>query len=376
MQRRIAHVCDCGPALTNGVVTAVYWLSRAQSGLGVKVFIYRVGDRRSDDELAPGIIRRTFPKSSVFGHSRDLCMWVKVNEDCIDIVHLHSVFIPLNFSLSRVCKKNGLPYVVTPHGGYDAHIFKRAYIKKMVYYKLFEKHIIHDAAGIHCVASEETKNIYKLGFRGAMCIAANLFDEERLLTKERIPANSKPRIIYLGRFDILHKGLDRLLNIWSLIETKLPDFELHFYGNGPDYNKLVILAKTKGLERIHFHAPVYGEEKISLLSESILYLQCSRWEVFGVSIVEAMAAGAAVAVSTGCFIGDTVLQAQCGIVFPDDDKLAAKSLIDLLGTRDRLIAMGVNGRNYVKRNFSPQVIGRQLLEFYDLIVGDNPSERH
>ncbi len=143
---------------------AGWWLARAQANLGVGVFLYRAGRNRRDEIPIPRIIRRTFSSSSTWIEiSHDLYKWVMQNRDRVHLLHLHSVFTPLNTQLARACRKAHLPYILTPHGGYDRNIFDRGWIKKKLYFNLFERRLLHGARGIHCVAAPEVNDIRRLG---------------------------------------------------------------------------------------------------------------------------------------------------------------------------------------------------------------------
>jgi glycosyltransferase involved in cell wall biosynthesis len=100
---------------------------------------------------------------------------------------------------------------------------------------------------------------------------------------------SQKNVIAVGRH-VYEKGFDRLLEIWKKVIVKYPDWNLTIYGkSNPDFD-LVALAKKLNIENnITFHDPVKNIEEKYL--EASIYLMTSRFEGFGMVLIEAMASG-------------------------------------------------------------------------------------
>lgn len=131
------------------------------------------------------------------------------------------------------------------------------------------------------------------------------------------------RVIAVGRY-VYQKGFDLLLQAWAKIEKQFPDWELAIYGMGyrsPYEN----LAKQLGVDmnRCHLNGSTQNIRKEYL--ESSLFVFSSRFEGFGMVLIEAMACGLPV-VSFDCPCGpkDIVSHDEDGLLVPsgDIDKLA------------------------------------------------------
>ena len=100
--------------------------------------------------------------------------------------------------------------------------------------------------------------------------------------------NSK-RLISIGRY-AYDKGNDLLLRVWSLLEKEFPDWSLDIYGNGnkESYQKQI---QDLGIDqqRCHLYGPI-SDVKKEYLSSSVFALP-SRFEGFGLVIIESMACG-------------------------------------------------------------------------------------
>ena len=131
------------------------------------------------------------------------------------------------------------------------------------------------------------------------------------------------RVIAVGRY-VYQKGFDLLLQAWAKIEKQFPDWELAIYGMG-DRSPYDNLAKQLGVDmnRCHLNGSTQNIRKEYL--ESSLFVFSSRFEGFGMVLIEAMACGLPV-VSFDCPCGpkDIVSQDEDGLLVPsgDIDKLA------------------------------------------------------
>jgi glycosyltransferase involved in cell wall biosynthesis len=108
------------------------------------------------------------------------------------------------------------------------------------------------------------------------------------------PAGSRPaghgsHILYLGRIDLPHKGLDLLLAAYKESRLAMP---LVIAGSGTrrDERKFAAMARTIGAD-IRWVGHVTGQRKRELLEECAFLVMPSRYESFGLVALEAMAYG-------------------------------------------------------------------------------------
>ena len=85
---------------------------------------------------------------------------------------------------------------------------------------------------------------------------------EDLFKLERRPGKF---LLYFGRLDVFHKGLDTLLEAVAIMVGERPDTELRIAGRGKDAERVSALAKELGIER----------ERISL-ADAQMHAQCGR----------------------------------------------------------------------------------------------------
>ncbi len=121
----------------------------------------------------------------------------------------------------------------------------------------------------------------------------NGVEEAAFATEPRQPAH----LLYVGRLDIEHKGVDLLLEIVAQVRSRLGDRmpPVLIAGDGPDRGELQRRVARGGLSRtIKFLGRIEGWEKYRLMASAYGVLMPSRFETFGMVAVESQAAGAPV----------------------------------------------------------------------------------
>lgn len=97
------------------------------------------------------------------------------------------------------------------------------------------------------------------------------------------------KVIAVGRHTY-EKGFDRMLAIWKKVVINHPDWTLDIYGKSTENLDLRSIAKNLNIyKNVTFHEPVQDIEEKYL--EASFYLMTSRFEAFGMVLIEAMAAG-------------------------------------------------------------------------------------
>jgi glycosyltransferase involved in cell wall biosynthesis len=279
------------------------------------------------------------------------------------VAHLHSVFTPSHAQLAVVLRRLGIPYFVSPHAGLNLW---RGRVKKAVYGTLVEKPYFRRAETI-CVLTGQERQVIEswLGPHGRSpqylelpnSIPA-LSPETRLWTPP-----THPRLVYLGRFDVVKKGLDRLVEIARL----MPYAEVIAYGAASrterrGYEKLY----RSGLpDNMRFLEPVHREAKMAALTSATIYVQPSRDDGFPMSIVEAMRLGVPVAATRGCNIADTIAEEDLGMLLPDDPIHAAADLASALKDSNRLDHWSRAGRAWTIDALSPERAAHRTISAYE-----------
>ena len=125
------------------------------------------------------------------------------------------------------------------------------------------------------------------------------------------------QVIAVGRLE-WQKGFDRLVEVWQKVEAAHPDWQLSIYGSGTLKNALLHQIQQLALHQVAIHdfTPSIAEA----YSKSSIFVLSSRFEGFGLVLIEAMKAGLP-CVTFDCPFGpsDVVVDGECGFVVVDGD---------------------------------------------------------
>jgi glycosyltransferase involved in cell wall biosynthesis len=151
-------------------------------------------------------------------------------------------------------------------------------------------------------------------------------------------------LLYLGRLQLLEKGLDLLLSSFAIIAERDPDVTLVLAGDGYDSELVKSRADQLGLsKRVDFVSRIEGDEKLDHLRRAMAVVMPSRFESFGLVAVEAMASATPV---IGFSLPSLleIVTPECGIlVTPFDTDEFARACSTVLDDPEMRARMGAAG---------------------------------
>ncbi len=181
---------------------------------------------------------------------------------------------------------------------------------------------------------------------------------DKLFGIEKAHTQAQSYILYIGRIEINQKGLDTLLNAYSLLE-KRP--KLVIAGAGFDFEKVKKLVSELNLKDVEFTGRYSLEQELDLLKGAICAVMPSRFEGFPMVGLEILASGTAM---IGTKIPGTLEMVQ-------DNGLLVQSenVQELAGALERIIRdkpfreeLGKKGRERA-RKFTWDRISSEWLEY-------------
>jgi glycosyltransferase involved in cell wall biosynthesis len=101
--------------------------------------------------------------------------------------------------------------------------------------------------------------------------------------------DKKHRVLFMGRLDYASKRVDRLLDIWSVVQRDFPDWELRIVGDGAEKEPLKERARHLHLENVEFHD--YTTNPAEYFSDASIMCLTSHYEGWPLVIAEAQQAG-------------------------------------------------------------------------------------
>ena len=169
---------------------------------------------------------------------------------------------------------------------------------------------------------------------------------------------TEKRVIAVGRY-VYQKGFDLLLQAWAKIEKQYPDWQLAIFGDG---NRTPYEQQMRDLDidssRCHLNGPTTDIQNEYI--NSSIFAFSSRFEGFGMVLIEAMACGLPV-VSFACPCGprDIIKDGEDGLLVDNGNVDAfAASLSQLMQNSSLGKSMAIAGKTNVQR-FYMEYIAKQ-----------------
>jgi glycosyltransferase involved in cell wall biosynthesis len=290
-----------------------------------------------------------------------------------DVIHIHDLRSFLSVAAHKASKSLCIPYVLSPHGGLPRLGKESA---KLVFDALWGKAILRDCAALCAISPLEERDAKALGVESLRihpfppAIDAQQFRNipPAGTFARRWGLQSRKIILFLGRLHWI-KGVDVLIEAMA----RLSDLsDLHLVVAGPDDGaeaQVRSLVKSRGLEKnVTFTGFLDVPDKLSALVDSQLLVIPSRREGFPLAVLEALAAGTPVILTSACELGDWIQQ-QPGLVSfrsEDPDDLAGKIKAALRHPPEREAMTA--GRDAVMKNFSLDTLADRAELLYRSLV--------
>jgi len=246
--------------------------------------------------------------------------------------------IPLNMNcLPRIFRRYNLLISEGLYPLLAAYVLKR--------FGLAKKHI-HLLTGPSILSKKHMMKIIRKIYKNCDCIIANSRLMAEIFRKylgentpmyichpyyqnisdftDIIPDLHSRKICFVGQL-IHRKGIDLLPRILTNVRRRLGDVEMYVVGFGriPDALKV-------NLKGLHVTGYLPKNKLLSILSCCSVYVHPARFEPFGMSVVEAMAAGLIPIVTKMTGAKDLVESIDSRLVVPVDEDAIANRIIEIL----------------------------------------------
>lgn len=173
----------------------------------------------------------------------------------------------------------------------------------------------------------------------------------------------QPTILYVGALHLSRKRVDHLLVAFRQVVEEVPGARLVVAGDGPDR---AALERQAADLPVTFAGFVSEEEKARLLAQAWVFASPSLQEGFGITWVEAGAAGLPV---VGYHVeGLDTVNDDCAImVKPGDVSALTRGLVEVLSDVDLRTRLA-NGARANAARFNPEVASRAFLDVIEQAV--------
>lgn len=368
---KVLHVIPSMSARSGGPGHAIIGMIAALQRLGLDILVASTDAdiaRESKVELGQPQIYKGVPAiffahqwSEAFKYSGLMARWLRENVRAYDVVHIHGVFSHPCIVAASACRRHNVPYIVRPLGMLDPWSMGQKPFRKRLFWHLAVKRMLRGAAAIHYTAKPEMESAESsLKLKRGVVIPLGV-ELETLAEaggagsfREQHPSlGSDPYILLLSR---LHpkKGVDLLLRAFLAL-AKREEFvawKLVLAGEGPEnYVESLkrMVSEDGGHERVLFPGWLEGVKKLSALQNAELLALPSHHENFGLCVMEALACGVPVLISSYVNLAPEIKRAGVGWIVPLDDMALQEQLADALSHGDERARRGRAGRTFARR---------------------------
>ena len=178
------------------------------------------------------------------------------------------------------------------------------------------------------------------------------------------------KVISVGRLTE-QKGYNFLIEAWTIIKNKKPDWTLEIYGEGDLYNELFQQIKDSNLENHVFLKGRTNQVQEKIIESSIFALS-SKYEGFPMVLLESMACGVPL-VSFDCETGpaEIIENNDCGILVENRNVLKlAEAILTLMDDKDLRKKKGEIAK-IKSANFSKSKIMTQWMDLFAELTHEN-----
>ncbi len=288
-----------------------------------------------------------------------------------DIVHLNDYRTLQNLLAHHYARQYAIPYVLQARGSLVN--FGKKQGLKTLFDVIGGHNLLRDASRLIAVAPLEVEYYKNKGVNDAKIdIVPNGIDLSQF---ENLPQRGDFKkkyglkennqvVLFLGRVH-KSKGIDLLISAFAELTGEFNDVKTVIAGPDDGYlATLKSLTKDLGLEgRVIFVGPLYGEQKLAAYVDADVYALTSPYEVFGVTILEALACGTPVVVTEGCGIAD-IIKNKAGLVVPYEKEPLSQALHTLLVDDKMRQQFSRSGKKLVRENYSWSNIAGQMERVY------------
>lgn len=255
-----------------------------------------------------------------------------------------------------VARLFGKPVVITGTLDYPYPIEGRGYKGRPLWQRAIMATALRSADFNVFVSHHEAEGVSRdLRVRGPRCIP-HAVDTEVYSPGDLPRENFVFSVIWLEKYSVWRKCAVQIVEAIPLVLASHPEARFIIAGGHHDgYEEVRGAARRLGVEPfVSFPGVISREEKIDRMRRCRLYLQPTRYEGFGVAILEAMSCGAPVLTNAVGGVPEVAGDAACFL--PDTDPATIASGVNSLWVDEtRCRDLGLRARARAVRDFSFEI---------------------
>lgn len=377
---KIIHIVHgkANPTSNNGISRVVYYLNKYEKLTGIDSQIWAIVDGVKHHETYQRdefVTVECYPRVRPLG-SNEIIRAIEREQTDIDLIHFHLIWFYDKNIIMNAIQRLGIRSVVTTHGTYSKpHAYTGVRIAARY---LYELKYLSMATECHILTPEEGTGLMRYGYKGRSFVVANGFDEIDLPKKHRTDFFKEQPFsgrIILTMVAVLRedKNIDRIITAISILPKDIRD-KLAFVLIGPDYKNNATrykkLAKKLNVEDcFYWIGPLYNDDKYNAMYSSDGYIMASDSEGFSMAIIDAMACGLPMILTSGCnmkYLSDEKFYIMCEPYAQD----LSRAIIDFVELGEKRKELGEKARKLLESKLYWSEIVKEMIKNYHRIINN------
>jgi len=381
---KVLHVIPSLSRLRGGPTFVVKTLASHQVRAGLEVHVATTDDDNRGRQSVPlakpviadGATYWYFGRTTrTYESSIGLTSWLLRHTAQFDLVHIHSVFTFPATVAAQIAWRKSIPYMVRPLGVLNRWGLKsgRAWAKRLSIL-LIERAMIRRAAAVQFSSVTERAESAEACPLGRTVVIPNPVDVDAPARpgqfRRRYPAIADRRmVLFVGRLDPV-KGIEMLLEAFAIIRQTSPRAVLVIAGSGDPAYVQTLRRRAQELaiaDDVLWTGFLDKAAKAAALADADVFVAPSQSESFGLSAVEALAAGVPVVLSAGAGIAHDVVHAGAGLVISPQPGEIARAVERILNDGELACRLAGRAQTLVRSRYRADAVAAQLVKLYSEI---------
>lgn len=285
-----------------------------------------------------------------------------------DIIHAHSLFMG-GIVAEYLSRRTGIPFLITEH--YSGLVLLNKYKHRANVKALMR---VFQNSQRNIIVSNNFKRILNEQYKDSFekVVVPNVVNP--IFFNLKVKKKSFPFRFFANASLTENKNIHLLLESFSLLENEIHEIELIIAGDGPLRKKLIERAKFYDIEeKVTFLGNISRINVAEQLLNAHSLVSVSKFETFGINIIEALAMGRPVIATNSGGPIDIITSCDGIIVNKNTSQSVANAMKQIITNYDDYNQIKISEHCYAR--FSEEVISGKLLSIYEKIHMQNQKNR-
>jgi glycosyltransferase involved in cell wall biosynthesis len=274
-----------------------------------------------------------------------------------DLIQVAEDYQFATFQMARLCRKRRIPLIIV-QGFYGRHEKAMAHLLHSLFDSVLGRYIRHNTSHVICKTTSAEASMRAKGYTALTTIPVGLdietfsgAESEQSFREKIGVSQNAPLLLYVGTIEP-RRNLPLALETVARMKDHLPGIRFAIIGDGPSRESIVTQTREMHLnDNVLFLGKMPNRELGKAYSAADLFLLPSKYEIFGMVVLESMAFGTPVLSTPTAGPMDIIHSGVNGFLVPFDAGRIADVALELLGDREALVQMGQRAQTHVRQDY-------------------------